>query len=79
MERYKVEKSVDQNKWICTDMVHNIVIEFEEHKFNETQQITFAGKQHYDVMQIAKLLREMADWLGENHYNKIFWRVNENQ
>lgn len=53
-------------------MVHNIVIEFDEHKFNETQQITFVGKQHYDVMQIAKLLREMADWLGENHYTKIF-------
>lgn len=53
-------------------MIHNIVIEFEEHKFNETQQITFEGNQHYDVMQIAKLLREMADWLGENHYTKIF-------
>lgn len=72
MERYKVEKSADPQKWVCTDMIHNIVIEFEEHKFNETQQITFEGNQHYDVMQIAKLLREMADWLGENHYTKIF-------
>lgn len=59
-------------KWVCTDMVNKIVIVFEEHKFNETQEITFIDGEPQDVMKIARMLREMADWLGENYYNIIF-------
>jgi hypothetical protein len=72
MERYELQRSVQPGKWVCTDVVNKIVVVFEEHKFNETQEITFIDGEPQDVMRIARMLREMADWLGENYYNIIF-------
>lgn len=72
MDRYKLEQSAHPGKWVCTDKINQFIIVFEEHKFNETQEIKFFENEPDNVMEIAKMLREMADWLGENHYNKIF-------
>jgi hypothetical protein len=72
MERYELQTSVHPGKWVCTDVVNKIVVVFEEHKFNETQEITFIDGEPQDVMRIARMLGEMADWLSGNYYNIIF-------
>lgn len=73
MERYVLQKSQTQpNSWVCTDTEHGIVCVFEDEKFNETQQFSFLEDVRLDALFIARLMREMADWLRENHYKKIF-------
>lgn len=50
---------------------NKIVCVFENKKYNETQE--FTTLEDFDpanYMQLAKIVREMADWLRENHYEK---------
>lgn len=71
MERYVLQKSQTQpNSWVCTDTEHGIVCVFEDKKFNETQRFSFLEDVRLDALFIARLMREMADWLRENHYHK---------
>ena len=74
MERFILQPSTMQpNVWVCTDKVNGLVCRFEAHKFNDTQKFTFLEDvEKPDALKIARILREMADWLGDNHYEKIF-------
>lgn len=74
MERYIIQAShTHPDGWVCTDRNNGIVCQFKEHQFNDTQQFTFLEDvEQPDALTIARLMREMADWLRENHYNKIF-------
>lgn len=73
MERYVLQQSQTQpNSWVCTDAENGIVCVFEDKKFNETQQVSFLNDMRPDALLIARLMREMADWLRKNHYKKIF-------
>lgn len=73
MERYVLQQSQTQpNSWVCTDTENGIVCVFEDKKFNETQHVSFLNDMRPDVLLIARLMREMADWLLENHYKKLF-------
>lgn len=72
--RFKIEKSVQPDKWVCTDTLNNIVCVFEQGKFNDTQEFTMLEDFNAsNYMKIAEIAREMADWLRENHYDKIFY------
>ena len=66
------QSQTQPNSWVCTDTEKGIVCVFEDKKFNETQQVSFLNEMRPDVLLIARLMREMADWLLENHYKKIF-------
>ena len=73
MTRFILQPSSKPNHWACTDMENKIVCGFEEHKFNDTQK--FTTLEDFDsskFMQLAKIAREMGDWLRDNHYEKIF-------
>jgi len=70
---YLIQKSKDGKGWVCTDVEHNIVCSFENKKFNDTQQFTLLEDvEAPDPLSLAKIAREMGDWLRENHYDKIF-------
>ena len=71
MERYKIEKSLLPNHYIVEDTQYNIFCMFEQGKFNETQAFSEipAGM---SAIEIARIMREMGDWLRINHYNKLF-------
>lgn len=71
-DRFIIQQSELQEKsWVCTDTENLIVCTFEEKQFNETQQFTFVEEvKNPNANQIAKALREMADWLRANHYSK---------
>ena len=71
--RFILQKSEKPNHWVVTDTVNRIVCVFENHNFNDTQQFTFLEDvRHLDVSELAKISREMGDWLRENHYGKVF-------
>lgn len=77
MERFILQPSNrQQGWWVCTDTEHNIVCRFEEHKFNDSQEFTLLDGDKFatseEAIAHATYLREMADWLRENHYNKVF-------
>lgn len=68
-----MQKSTERkNVWIVTDTVYGIVVQFEDGKFNETQNVSFLIEPNEPALSIARKLREMADWLLENHPDIIF-------
>lgn len=74
MERFILQKSEKQKDgYVCTDTANGLVCQFTSHKFNDTQKFTFLEDiEQPNALAIARILREMSDWLRENHYDKIF-------
>ena len=77
MERFIIQPStLQQDWWVCTDTKNNIVCRFESHKFNDTQEFTLLDGNTFgtkeEAIKYATFVREMGDWLRDNHYNKIF-------
>ena len=71
MNRYQLQQSAQQQGWwVLTDKENGIVCRFHEHEFNEPQKMTFLEDiKNPDASQIARLMREMGDWLATHHYN----------
>jgi len=72
-ERFKIENQKDSEHWLVTDKDNLIVIFFENHRFNDTQRIVPI----YEITQeqikiLPRILREMSEWLAQNHYDKVF-------
>lgn len=74
MERFTLQPSEKyNNSLVCTDTKNSIVVVFEKHKFNDTQKFTYLGsKLNHSVTELARINSEIADWLVENHYDKLF-------
>lgn len=74
MDNYILKKSENlPNGWVLADAEHGIVIVFEEGRFNETQKITFLDDiESPDPVEIASRVREMGEWLMENHRELVF-------
>ena len=72
--RFKVQKSeLKPNHWVCTDTENKIVCTFENHRFNETQKFDLLEDFNPDnYMELARIMREFGDYLGENHMEKVF-------
>ena len=71
--RFIIQKSENPDKWVCTDTVNNIVCIFENGNFNNTHKFSileYLNPANY--MGLSKISKEIADWLKENHYDKIF-------
>lgn len=63
----------DPQVWECTDKDNGIVCRFRWHQFNETQQVKVTDEQSEpDAMAMARAMREMGDWLAENHKDVVF-------
>ena len=74
MARYIVQESkTKQGWWVCTDTDHGVVVKWQAHKFNDTQRVTLLeDNTSMKALAIARLMREMGDWLAENHKDKVF-------
>ena len=72
--RYLLQPSEQQSDgWVCTDTENGIVCRFQAHRFNETSKMTFLEDvPQPDALQIARLMREMGDWLAEHHGDILF-------
>lgn len=75
MDRFKLEKSKDQrNWWVLTDTENLIVCKFEEHKFNETQQISVLEDSKFSnstncANELAHIMSEMGDYMFSHWYS----------
>lgn len=72
MERFIIQHShTHPDGWVCTDRENGIVCQFREHQFNETQHFTLLDDlPQPDALKLARMVREMSDWLRSNHYMK---------
>lgn len=58
--------------WVATDKDNGVVVTFKTHRFNETKKITFLSDAPIDHLVRARLMREIGDWLCDNHKDKVF-------
>lgn len=76
MDRYIIQRSATPGWWVATDKVNNIVVTFEHGHYNDTQKVTLLNgdtfKSEVEAMKVATYLRELADWLREEHYEVLF-------
>lgn len=61
-----------KNGWVATDQDYNVVVTFIEHRFNDTKKVYFLEDEPTDYLERARVMREMGDWLSENHNDKLF-------
>lgn len=55
--------------WVLTDTEKKIMIEFEQHKFNETQKVSFLDDtMTIDAKELASIMSQMGDWMFANAY-----------
>ena len=70
--KYVMKKGKTPGWWVFTDKENGIVIKFQEHKFNDTQQVVMLEECSLSAQQIAGILREMGDWVVRHHADKVF-------
>ena len=74
MSRYIIQPSTSiQDGWVCTDTEYRIVTTWRNGRFNETQKVTMLEDYQGSVMELARLMREMGDWLAANHRDKVIF------
>lgn len=79
MEQYIIRETKDianaTSFYEAIDTVNGVRITFEPHRFNETQQAIAEQPERFasieGTMQLARIMREMGDWLLKNHFEKI--------
>ena len=71
MNKYKLTKSSERpGWWVLADTVNNIVIQFEEHLYNETQKISVLDDLNVTentAADMARVMREMGDYMVRHH------------
>ena len=73
MNRYIIQQSSTQpNKWVLTDKCNGIVVTFEEGAFNSTQKVTMLDDTRLTANELAKVMREMGEWVVKYHSSKCF-------
>jgi hypothetical protein len=73
MERFIIQPSQEQeNWWVLTDTENQIVVRFENKRFNQTQQVTMLEDvETPNPLVIARMMREIGDYLAINHRDKV--------
>ena len=73
MNKYIIQKSsTHPNKWVLTDKCNGIVVTFEDGLFNETQKVTLLDDTHLTANVLAKVMRELSEWVVRYHSSKCF-------
>lgn len=73
MSRFILQPSEKPGYWVCTDTVNKIVCVFRNKAFNEDQNVaSLEDFNPINLMFLASLMKQMGDWLRENHYEKLF-------
>lgn len=73
MNKYIIQKSsTHPNKWVLTDKGNGIVVTFEDGAFNSTQKVTMLDDTQLTANELAKVMRELAEWAVRHHGSKCF-------
>lgn len=70
--KYQLQKSKEPEWWVLTDTENLVVLKFQEHKFNDTQMATMLEDCQLTALQLARIMREMGDWMAAHHINLVF-------
>lgn len=70
--KYHLQKSETPGWWVFTDTENRIVIRFLEHKFNDTQEVTVLDDCEVNPHVLARVMREMGDWIVYHHPDIVF-------
>lgn len=68
MKRFVLKKSTRPDWWVLTDTEKKIVLQFEQHRFNETQNVSFLDDEPIDPKELARIMRKFGDWMYKNAY-----------
>lgn len=68
---YVVQQLEDKNGFTCTDTKNMISVSWQDRKFNDTQKVSFLNSTVPDAGQLATAMRQIGDWLVENHSEKL--------
>lgn len=79
MDKYILQRSDTQPLWwVLTDTENQIVCQFREGDFNESQKFTpLKDASEYDVSKLPSIAADMSRWLADNHYELIFMSPTE--
>ena len=73
MDKYIIQQSNTQpNKWVLTDKKNGVVITFEDGAFNNTQKVTMLDDTRLTANELAKVMREMGEWVVRYNSSKCF-------
>lgn len=74
MDKYILQRSDTQPLWwVLTDTENQIVCQFREGDFNESQKFTpLKDASEYDVSKLPSIAADMSRWLADNHYEIVF-------
>lgn len=73
MDKYIIQQSsTHPNKWVLTDTTNKIVVTFEDGAFNSTQKVTMLDDTHLAANELAKVMRELGEWVVRHHGSKCF-------
>ena len=72
MNKYIIQQSTHPNKWVLTDTTNKIVVTFEDGLFNETQKVTMLDDSKRTANELAKVMRELSEWVVRYHGSKCF-------
>ena len=74
-ERFVLQPSKEmQDGWVATDTENSIVLRFENHKLEQTMRCTplLTDGREPTAIELATAIRELLDWLKEEHKDKVF-------
>lgn len=72
-DRFVLQKSTQHpGSWVLSDKQNGVVVKFEEHKFNDTQQVTMLEDFDGSAEDAARIMREIGDYLVHHHSDIIF-------
>ena len=74
-ERFVLQPSKEmQDGWVATDTENGIVLRFENHKLEQTMRCTplLTDEREPTAIELATAIRELLDWLREEHKDKVF-------
>ena len=74
-ERFVIQPSKEmRGGWVATDTENGIVLRFENHNLVHTMRCTpllTVGREP-TAIELATAIRELLDWLKEEHKDKVF-------
>jgi hypothetical protein len=74
--KYSLRKSVsDKNYWVFADTENQVVIRFEEFNYNVNQKVTILNENLNSTAEVARILREMGEWIVRYHASICFSSV----
>ena len=76
MEKYIVQRASTPGWWVATDNENEVVVQFEHGHYDNTREVTLlngdALSSEKEAVKVTTYLRELGDWLRDNHYEKLY-------